>query len=185
MPNEKHPVRVTREEFESIIYKSRGRLGVAIGVPLLYIAACVCVLLLMVMVLPQATVDRWVQRIQAGRSTLSQSSLLNPEPLELLKLEDEWANQLFSVSGIIRNRTSETIHGAEAVIKLSTQKGLFTTFVVDIDTQDLGPNQRTGFRASYKAAPFADLLAGYDLSFKRKDGAPLLHRDLRGLDSVQ
>ena len=142
--------------------------------------AVVCVLLLIVMAPPQSLVDGWVQRLQTGSQSVAQSSLVNPEKLELTELKDDWSDQMFSVSGIVRNRSNETIHGGEAVIKLYGKKGLITTLVVDLDATDLGLNQRGGFRASYKLPADAESLDHYDLSFKRKDGTPILHQDLRG-----
>lgn len=185
MANEQRSVKLTREELESIIYKNSGPAWGSKARPLLYGAVGVCVLLLIVMALPQTTVDGWVQRLESGSQAVSQSSLVNPEKLDLVKLDDEWSSQSFEVSCIVRNRTNEVIRGGEAVIKLYGRKGIITTLVVELDASEIGPNQRAGFRTSYKLTPDTDPLTHYEISFKRKDGTPLLHQDLRGAISGQ
>lgn len=182
MESEKPPIKLTRKELESIVFKSGKRsYNVSVGVIFLYAAALVCTLLIILMALPQTMVDGWVRRLQSGSQAISQSSLVNPEKLELIKLDDDWVNPMFSIAGVIRNRVpNETLQGVEAVIKLYGKKGPITMLVVDLDEPSLQPNQRGGFRASYKYASDSDTLTHYELSFKLKDGTPVPHQDLRG-----
>jgi len=181
---ERKSVRISREELEALVFKSGRPAGGGWAAALLYGAAAACVLLLVVTALPQATVDTWVARLQSGSRAVTQSRLLNSEKLALLKLDDEWTPPLFSVSGTVRNRSNERVNGAEAVVRIYGKGGLITTLVVGLDQPELVPSQISGFRASYKHAHDTEALTHYELSFKSRDGAPVLHEDQRGMLSA-
>ena len=123
--------------------------------------------------LPQPSVDRMAQDLQA-RNSKSQ-----PEMVAFLYLGDEIKNNEFHIRGVVRNITTAPIEGLDAAVRLYGHDGnALETTVLRLNKETIAPDEVAQFELVYPN--YKDEFMKYSVEFKLRDGPVVPYKDMRG-----
>lgn len=127
---------------------------------------------LVLVALPQPTVDRMVDKLEARHSTAQ------PEKIALLYLGDELADSRFTVRGVIRNISVDTIEQVDASVRFYGHDGsLLETAIVRMDKASIAPGKIAQFELAHP--DYRMEFARYSVDFKQRQGGVIAYKDLR------
>ena len=122
--------------------------------------------------LPQPTVDRMAQDLQAQYGAPRQ------DPIAFLYLGDEVKDNEFRVRGVVRNITSAPIEKLDAAIRFfSPDRKVLETVLVRMDKETVAPDEIAQFQLvvpNYKME-----FGSYAVEFKLRQGALVPYKDMR------
>ena len=131
---------------------------------------------LVLVLLPQPSVERMVQWLQA-RHTVA-----NPEQIAFLYLGHETTNNELHIRGVVRNITAMPIEKLDAIVRFYAHDGsLLETTVVRMSKETIGPNEIGQFdlvNPNYRSG-----FASYSVEFKLRQGLIVPYKDLRTMQA--
>jgi hypothetical protein len=121
--------------------------------------------------LPQPSVDKMAQNLEARRGA-------RPERVAFLYLGDEIKESQFHVRGIVRNITTEPIERLDAAIRLYGHDGnLLQTVVIRMNKETIAPDEVAQFELVYPN--YGNEFAKYSVEFKLREGGEVPYKDMR------
>jgi hypothetical protein len=127
---------------------------------------------LIVVFLPQLTVDRMIQGLEARHA------ISNPEQIGFLYLGDDSANNELRVRGVVRNITALPIEQLDAIIRLyAHDRTLLETAVVRMSKETIDPGAIAQFELVYPK--YEAEFGSYSVEFKLRQGAVVPYKDMR------
>jgi hypothetical protein len=123
-------------------------------------------------VLPQPTVDKMTQSLEARYGTAQQ------EKIAFLYLGDEVKDNEFHIHGVIRNITTSPIEQLDAAVRLYGHDGsLLQTTIVRMDKETIAPDEIAQFELVYPNYKME--LAKYSVDFCLRNGELVSYKDMR------
>lgn len=151
--------------------QSRGSLLSDFFRALLVILSLVVAAGFILILLPQPTVDKMADRLEARRG-------VQPERVALLYLGDEITNNQFHVRGAVRNIATEPIERLDAAIRLYGHDGtILQTVVVRMNKESIAPDEIAHFELVYP--DYKMEFAKYAVEFKLREGGEVRYKDMR------
>jgi hypothetical protein len=122
--------------------------------------------------LPQPTVDRIAEGLEARHGAARQ------ERIAFLYIGDQIVNDEFHVRGAVRNITSEPIEKLDAAIRFYSHDGrIAETAIVRMDKDVIGPDEIAQFEVVYP--DYKMEFARYSVEFKLRQGGIVNYKDMR------
>jgi hypothetical protein len=122
--------------------------------------------------LPQPTVDKMAQDLQARRGSGRQ------EKIALLYLGDEIKDDSFHIRGAVRNITTNPIEQLDAAVRLYSHDGsILETTVLRMNKETIAPDEVAQFELVYPNYKME--FAKYSVEFKLRDGGMVSYKDMR------
>jgi hypothetical protein len=123
-------------------------------------------------VLPQPTIDKMTQSLEARHGTAQQ------EMIALLYLGDEVKDNEFHIRGVIRNITTSPIEQLDAAVRLYAHDGtILQTTIVRMNKETITPDEIAQFELVYPNYKME--FAKYSVDFKLRDGGFVSYKDMR------
>lgn len=127
---------------------------------------------LILVLLPQRSVDRMAQRLEARRTSAQ------PEQIALLYLGNQTRDNAFHIRGVIRNISSLPIEQLDASVRLYGHDGsILETTVVRMDKQSIAPDEIAQFDLVYPN--YRMEFSKYSVEFKLREGGMVSYKDMR------
>lgn len=122
--------------------------------------------------LPQPTVDRMTQDLEARSTTAGQ------EMIALLYLGDERKDSEFHIQGVIRNITTAPMEKLDAAVRLYAHNGnILETTIIRLNKETIAPDEVAQFELVYPN--YKDEFMKYAVEFKLRDGSLVPYKDMR------
>jgi hypothetical protein len=122
--------------------------------------------------LPQNTVDKLTQNLEARHRTAEQ------EVLAFLYLGDEIKDGEFHIRGVIRNITSSPVEQLDAAVRLYAHDGtILQTTIVRMNKETIAPDEMAQFELVYPNYKME--FAKYSVDFKLREGGFVSYKDMR------
>lgn len=123
-------------------------------------------------VLPQPTVDRMTQSLEARHGTAQQ------EKIAFLYLGDEVRDNEFHIRGVLRNITALPIEQLDAAVRLYAHDGtILQTTVVRMNKETIAPDEIAQFELVYPN--YRMEFAKYSVDFTLREGGFVPYKDMR------
>jgi hypothetical protein len=123
-------------------------------------------------VLPQRTVDKMTQRLEARNGVAQQ------EQISFLYLGDEVKDNEFHIRGVIRNITTAPIEQLDAAVRLYAHDGtILQTTIVRMNKETIAPDEIAQFELVYPNYKME--FAKYSVDFKLREGGFVSYKDMR------
>jgi hypothetical protein len=122
--------------------------------------------------LPQPSIDKFAQNLQARQSAGRQ------EKIAFLYLGDEITNNELHVRGVVRNITTAPIEQLDAVVRFYSQdRTLLETTIVRANKETIAPDEIAQFELVYPN--YRMEFGSYSAEFKLRQGDPMPYKDMR------
>jgi hypothetical protein len=122
--------------------------------------------------LPQPSVDKMTQDLQARQGKNQ------PEQISLLYLGDETKDSEFHVRGAVRNITTAPIEKLDAAVRVYAHDGnILETTVLRMNKETIAPDEVAQFELVYPN--YKGEFAKYSVEFKLRDGGIMPYKDMR------
>jgi hypothetical protein len=123
-------------------------------------------------VLPQRTVDKMTQRLEARNGVAQQ------EQLSFLYLGDDVKDNEFHIRGVIRNITTAPIEQLDAAVRLYAHDGnILQTTIVRMNKETIAPDEIAQFELVYPN--YRMEFGKYSVDFKLREGGFVSYKDMR------